>query len=84
MTTNNLEARVEAIESRNDRVEKDKAWETSLLRRVLITSLTYGVVVVYLVTVDADNPFQSAVIPAGGYFMSTLVMKSIKKWWMDR
>ena len=31
-----LEKKIEEIEKRNKRVELDKAWETSLLRKILI------------------------------------------------
>ena len=36
-----LEKRVSAIESRNQRVERDKQWETSLFRKITIAILTY-------------------------------------------
>ena len=38
---NSLERRIQAIEERNKRVEADKAWETSLTRRVSIAVITY-------------------------------------------
>lgn len=79
-----FEKRLQEIEERNQRVEKDKAWETSLLRRVLITLLTYGVVSIYLLAIDADSPFVTAVVPAMGYFLSTLVIKSVKDWWTNK
>ena len=34
-----LEKKIKDIEERNKRVEKDKAWETSLLRKILIIVL---------------------------------------------
>lgn len=43
-----LEKRITAIEVRNKRVELDKAWEISIVRRLSITMLTYVVVVGYL------------------------------------
>ena len=79
-----IEKRLKAIEARNQRVEKDKAWETSLLRRGLITVLTYTVVTSYLIVINADSPFVTAVVPATGYFLSTLVIKSVKDWWMNK
>jgi len=36
-----LEEKVERIETRNKRVEEDKAWETSYSRRVLLFIFTY-------------------------------------------
>jgi len=79
-----LENRVKTIEERNSKVEKDKEWETSLLRRLIITTLTYFVVLFYLIAISAENPAITAVVPALGYFLSTLVMKSIKEWWITR
>lgn len=83
LMSKSLESRLKAIEERNARVEKDKAWETSLFRRFLITGLTYVVVVSYLLIIDADRPLLSAVVPSVGYFLSTLVIKSVKDWWVN-
>ncbi len=38
--TKDIENRITAIENRNKQVEIDKAWETSLIRRLLTTGLT--------------------------------------------
>lgn len=73
--------RLAAIEARNARVELDKAWETSLTRRGCIAVLTYIVVVVYLFVINNNQPFVNALVPAIGFFLSTLVMKSIKQMW---
>ena len=43
-----LEKRISEIEKRNKRVEGEKAWETSTLRKVLIIVLTYVFAVLYL------------------------------------
>ena len=74
--------RLEAIEQRNRKVEADKAWETGVLRRAIIVVLTYVVVVVYLFVTGAQNPFVAAVVPAIGYFLSSLVMRTVKDWWV--
>ena len=37
-----LESRLKAIEIRNKKVEDDKAWETSWVRRIVIMALTYS------------------------------------------
>ena len=73
-----------AIEARNARVEKNKAWETSLTRRLSIALLTYFVVVAYLLLIDNDRPYVTAIVPAVGYFLSTLVMRNIKSLWQGR
>ena len=38
-----MEERIEKIEERNKRVELDKAWETSWVRRIGIMILTYKI-----------------------------------------
>ncbi len=78
---NDLESRVAAIEKRNKNVEQDKAWETSWTRRIAITVLTYGVVASYLMVINNDQPFINALVPAVGFLLSTLVLKSIRDIW---
>jgi hypothetical protein len=76
-----LETRVNAIEERNNRVEQDKAWETSWTRRLTIAAMTYVVVLGYLFAINNDEPFINALVPAVGFVLSTLVLKSIRKAW---
>ena len=47
MEINNLEKEIEKIKERNKKVELDKAWETSWIRRIGIMILTYIVAVSY-------------------------------------
>jgi len=42
-----IKQQLEEIQKRNIRVEKDKAWETSLTRKISIMVLTYFVVVLF-------------------------------------
>ncbi len=76
-----IEKRVAAIEARNKKVEQDKAWETSWVRRATISALTYAVVAIYLLAISNDKPFITALVPAIGYFLSTLVLKGIRDFW---
>ena len=73
-----------SIEKRNKRVEGDKAWETSTLRKVLIIILTYIFAVLYLKIADTTNPFFGAVVPCVGFFLSTQTLKIIKSKWLAR
>ncbi len=77
-----LEKRVIDIEERNKRVEGDKAWETSTLRKILIIVLTYIFAVLYLKIADTTNPFLGAVVPCVGFFLSTQTLNIIKKKWL--
>ncbi len=80
----NLEKRIEAIEARNKKVELDKAWETSFARRILIVTLTYLVMVVFMKAAEIDRPFINALIPAAGFGLSTLTISYVKDWWISK
>ncbi len=77
-----LEKRIAAIEARNKKVELDKAWETSLLRRTLVAGLTYFVVVIFMLAAGIDRPFLTALIPTIGFLLSTLTVSFIKDRWL--
>ena len=73
---------LQEIKKRNARVEADKAWETSKTRRGIIAVFTYLIVVLFLVLIDAPNPWMTALVPAGAYLLSTLTLPFVKKWWV--
>lgn len=77
----NMKARIRQIELRNQKVETDKAWETSLTRRVSITVLMYLVVLAYLLIIGSERPFIDAFVPPIGFLLSTLVMRHIRYIW---
>ena len=77
-----LENRIEKIEERNKRVENDKAWETSTLRKILIIIMTYIFAVLYLKIADTTNPYFGAIVPCVGFFLSTQSINLVKKWWI--
>ncbi|MFA4941322.1 MAG: hypothetical protein WC582_01830 [Patescibacteria group bacterium] len=76
-----LKNEIEKIKERNARVEADKAWETSLFRKVLIAVLTYIVIVLFFLVADLQKPFIGAVIPTVGFILSTLSVPFFKKIW---
>lgn len=73
---------IQEIKERNIRVEKDKAWETSLFRKTLIAVLTYIVVVLFFSFARLSNPFINAIVPTLGFLLSTLSVSFIKKSWI--
>ena len=79
-----LEKKIELIEKRNKKVEGDKAWETSLLRKILIIIATYIFAVLYLKVADTTNPYFGAVVPCAGFFLSTITINFIKKRWLTK
>ena len=81
---NNLEKRIEEIEKRNKRVEKDKAWETSWTRRICIMILTYIIVLIYSYVIQNFkdiNIFLSSLVPVIGFTLSTLSLRLARKIW---
>ncbi|TAL15041.1 hypothetical protein EPN95_00850 [Patescibacteria group bacterium] len=76
-----FERRLDTIEARNKKVEADKAWETSWVRRISIMVLTYIVVSAYLAFVVHINPWINALVPVIGFLLSTLTIEFIKKRW---
>ena len=76
-----LEERIAKIEERNKRVEVDKAWETSLSRKILIALFTYFVIVIYLQFIVGIDPWINAIVPTVGFFLSTLSLPFFKKLW---
>ncbi|HMS50085.1 MAG TPA: hypothetical protein PKA02_01440 [Candidatus Saccharibacteria bacterium] len=79
-----LENRVAEIEKRNQRVELDKAWETSWTRRLSIACMTYVVVTGYLIAIDNDRPFINALVPVVGFLLSTSLLKTIRNIWQRK
>ncbi len=84
MDIKELEKRINNIEKRNKKVEGDKAWETSNLRKTLIIILTYIFAVLYLKIADTTNPFLGAVVPCAGFFISTQTLNIIKRKWLEK
>ncbi|MDY0029213.1 MAG: hypothetical protein RBR86_04630 [Pseudobdellovibrionaceae bacterium] len=72
------------IQERNACVEQDKAWETSKTRRAVIAGMTYIVATLYMMSLGVSQPMLNALIPTGGYLLSTLSLPFVKKIWMGR
>jgi preprotein translocase subunit SecF len=79
-----IEDRLRQIEQRNVRVQVDKAWETSMTRRLFIASLTYLTASLFLWMIGVVFSLLSALVPTGGYLLSTLSLPWIKQQWMRR
>ena len=80
-----LEKEIELIKERNKRVEADKAWETSGIRKICIAVLTYLVVVCYNYgTTKISNIFLASLVPVMGFLLSTLSLRVIRNIWEKR
>ena len=77
-----LEERIRKIEERNKKVEKDKAWETSITRKAMIAVATYIVIFLFLFTAKIPQPLENAIVPTAAFFLSTLTIPHFKKLWL--
>ncbi len=78
-----LEERVAKIEQRNKKVESDKAWETSLIRRGLLILFTYLAIGIYMNFIQIPNPWLNAIVPAVAFLLSTLTLPLFKNLWLE-
>ena len=76
-----LQQEIRTIKERNRRVELDKAWETSYIRRFLLTLFTYLAIGFYLRVINIPQPWLSAIVPAVAFMFSTLTLPFFKKLW---
>ena len=79
-----LEKRISVIETRNNSVELNKAWEGSWTRKILIILFTYLSIALYLYFIVGIDPWINAVVPAIGFLLSTLTLPYFKKWWSKK
>ncbi|MBW2993098.1 hypothetical protein KY317_00820 [Candidatus Woesearchaeota archaeon] len=79
-----IKKEVSLIKQRNKKVEADKAWETSMARKLVIAAITYFIVVLFLYLIEAPYPWLSAFVPTIGFYLSTLILPPIKKTWIKR
>jgi hypothetical protein len=77
-----LEQEINKIKNRNSKVELEKAWETSLFRKVLITILTYIIIVLFFYFANLPKPFINAIVPTIGFILSTLSIQIFKNIWI--
>ncbi|MDD4901358.1 MAG: hypothetical protein PHS62_04655 [Patescibacteria group bacterium] len=79
-----LQLEIEKIKKRNQRVEMDKAWETSWTRKIVISLFTYATIVVFFYFAGLNKPFVNAIVPAIAFILSTLTIPLFKKWWLRK
>lgn len=82
-TKKSIEERLFAIEARNQRVEKEKAWEASTVRKITIAVITYFSLAIYFAFVLKVNPWVNAIVPTVGFLLSTLSLSFVKRTWLD-
>lgn len=82
MSTEETLSEISLIKERNQRVEIDKAWEISWARKIIIAVVTYIVALLFLYAINESLYFLKALIPTGGYILSTLTLGSVKEFWV--
>ncbi len=79
-----LEKEIDLIRQRNEKVELNKKWETSLTRRFLLILFTYLAIGFYLSAIKILNPWLNAIVPAVGFMLSTLTLPFFKRIWIEK
>ncbi len=77
-----IEERIVAIEERNARVEREKAWETSATRMIVVSVLTYFVVALLFWILGNQHFLLSALVPTTGFILSVQTVPIVRRWWM--
>lgn len=83
-TLTSLQKEISIIKKRNQRVELDKAWETSTTHKISIAILTYLTVLLFFVTIKVEKPAVNAIVPTLGFLLSTLSLPFIRQWWINK
>lgn len=79
-----IEAVMTRIVERNERVEADKAWETSSFRMYSVALITYVITAGVFFALGIGDALLSAVIPMLGFVLSTLTLPLLKEWWLRK
>ena len=82
MTIADLKKEIELIKQRNQRVEANKAWETSLSRKVAIAGVTYIAIALFLLMTNFDKPWEGAIVPAIGFLLANMTIPFFKDLWL--
>lgn len=81
-TIQDLELEINKIKERNKRVEREKSWEVSWTRKLLISLLTYFVISLFFLFAGISQPFVNSIVPAVAFILSTLSVPLVKNWWL--
>lgn len=83
ITSKEIEDSINEIKKRNERVEENKAWETSSTRKIILTASIYLMMGLLLTLIKAPDPWLNSLIPAIAFILSTLTLPFIKRWWVN-
>lgn len=71
------------IQERNARVETEKAWEVSWVRRLSITVVTFVITFAYMKLTKQEPLWLGSFVPAFGYLISTFSIPYMKEFWVN-
>ncbi len=78
-----LQQALTAIKERNERVELEKAWEVSWVRRISITIVTFVITFAYMKLTNQEPLWLGSIVPAFGYLISTVSIPYMKEFWVN-
>ncbi|MDP3948306.1 MAG: hypothetical protein Q8P87_01205 [bacterium] len=81
-TIEDLEKEIDLIKQRNRRVEREKSWEVSWTRRIVVAVVTYLVIASFFIFIGTDEPLRDSIVPSAAFVLSTLSGPFIKKLWL--
>ena len=79
-----IDKEIELLRSRNQRVDSNKAWEQSFVRKGTVAIITYIVTLLVFTSIGATKPYLNAFIPTVGYLLSTLSLSFVRSFWEAR
>lgn len=79
-----LKKEIEKIKKRNKSVEKDKAWETSITRKIIIAVFTFLTIAIFFIFAKVQKPFLNAIVPSVAFIFSTFSLPFLKKIWLKK
>ncbi len=79
-----LEKEVKELQKRNARVDTNKAWETSLTRKLVLSALIYLLALGLFASEYDPHIYTDALLPAVAFLISTLTIQAVKNWWVKR
>lgn len=77
-----LEKEIKLIKQRNQRVETEKSWEVSWVRKIMIGILTYIVISLFFLVAELPKPFLNSIVPTLAFLLSTLSLNYMKVIWL--
>lgn len=81
-TIQELEVEIEKIKERNKRVEREKAWEVSWTRRIMIAISTYTIIAIFFFFIGTDEPLKDSIVPSLAFIISALSAPLLKRFWL--